>query len=1624
MKSRLFSPSDFLSLFGLIALVSCSWMNVYAACSLPVPSVSTSGPLTFCSGQSVTLTASSGANYDYQWKKNGSNISGATNISYVATTSGNYTVVVTVDTCSSASLPSSVTVNPLPNATLTADHSICQGVSTTLIAGGGTSYNWSAPGANANLLVVSPGNTTNYSVTVTNSYGCNAVKTVQVTVKPLPLANISVAGSSTLCNGQSVNLNSSTGTGYAYQWSLNSLPIQGATSSTLNVNAPGNYQVTTTLNGCSRESAATNIVVNPLPVPEVSDDTTICSGTSATLHASGGTSYQWNSGGPAAADFIVSPNATKTYTVTVTNSYGCTAAASTTVSVIPLPNANITLSGSLTLCSGESVTLNASTGSGYTHQWFRNNTQMNGSVNPSLTVSTQGAYHVVVRQNGCSKTSATQNVAVNPLPVPQVSNDTTICAGVTVNLQASGGTAYQWSSGGPASATYQVAPASTKTYTVTVTNSYGCTQSASVTITVLPLPQTWVSAAGSTTLCTGQTVNLNTANGTGYIYQWYRNGSAIANSNSNTYTASLAGVYHVVNMLDGCKDTSGTVSVTVNPLPVTTVSNDTTICSGDTVTLTASGGTSYSWNTGFVGQNYTVSTTSTRTYVVNISDVNTCTVARSVTVTTIPLPNASVSLSGPSVFCADRTLTMTASSGTGYAYEWRKDNIGISGAASNVYVASQSGSYMVKVTANGCFKNSAPVSVTVNPLPVAFASNDTTICSADTVQLYVAGGATYQWFNGSTNSTIQVAPTNTTTYGVTVSNSFGCTASESVTISTIARPAATVTPGGSVGICSGQTTTLSASTGTGYSYQWKQGANTLNGATNSTYTTGVPGSYHVVVTANGCPKKSNATTITVNPLPVVSTSNDTTICSGNPVMLTAGGGSTYKWSTGSTNQTITVTPAASTTYNVTVTSAQNCSATGDVFISVIPTPNANISLSAPAAICQGDTVTLTASTGSTYAYQWKKDGSDITGETSASYQATTAGSYSVFVSAFGCPKTSSAVVVSVNPLPTATASNDTTVCQGTTVDLTAFGGTSYHWSNGRFSQTNSVTPSANSSYSVTVTDANGCTATEDVAVSVLPLPNANISTSGSSNLCSGQSVMLTASSGAGYSYQWRKNGNPVPGAVNSSFAAGETGSFSAIVTLNGCSKTSNAVQVNVNPSLQATASNDTTICSGDTLSLFAAGGATYAWSTGDTSSAIFVAPAGNKTYSVTVSNGTTCTDVEMVNVTVKPRPNAFINVSGGATSICQGQLATLNANTGAGLSYQWYRDSVAIASADSFRYLAGDSGSYVVEVTLNGCSKLSVSREITVNPLPVVTLSNDTTVCSESPVTLYVSGGVSYVWNTFATDSVYKITTATTKTYSVTVTNAFGCKATDGVTITTLPLPTNVTISTGSATTICDGQTVRLNVGNTNGTVFQWLLDGTAIPDADSTFYDADTSGDYTIQVTGNGCSKVSPPQHVTVKPVPATPDIIKFADDSLMCSVSGDNYKWFRDGVTFSVGKQKVKISKSGAYTVYVSQANCPSDTSAPYYFFFTGIATEYNKGLLVYPNPSKGRFTLALPMNTMDENTRVQVYNTLGEKVWEAQRMEPNRQEMRIDLSELPQGIYYLRAGASEEKITIIGH
>ncbi|MCR6639630.1 MAG: Ig-like domain-containing protein [Sporocytophaga sp.] len=390
-------------------------------------------------------------------------------------------------------------------------------------------------------------------------------------------------------------------------------------------------------------------------------------------------------------------------------------------------------------------------------------------------------------------------------------------------------------------------------------------------------------------------------------------------------------------------------------------------------------------------------------------------------------------------------------------------------------------------------------------------------------------------------------------------------------------PTATINSSAST-VCAGTKITLTAtandSDGSISKVDFYNGS-TLLGSDNSSpytfdYTPGSAGtlSLKAVATDNAnATGESSVITVTVSALPTaIITSATSSFCEGESVVLTSSSGASYIWKNGSSQVGTGSTYAAKTAgaYTVEVTNSNGCKATSAVKqISVNALPTAIITATA-SSFCEGASVTLTASSGSSY--RWL-NGSVQVG-TSSTYEANTAGAYTVEITdPNGCKATSQVKQISVNALPTANITAPaSSFCEGASITLTTNSGSSYRWLNGSTQVGTASTYTANTAgaYSVEITDANGCKATSQVKqISVHTLPTAVI-TAPSSSFCQGESLILTASPG-GTSYQWYE-GQSKKG-VNPLYETKSAGIYTVEITdANGCKATSAPAQINEIPS--------------------------------------------------------------------------------------------------------------------------------------------------------------------------------------------------------------------------------------------------------------------------------------------------------------------------------------------------------------------------------------------------------------------------------------------------------------------------
>ncbi len=600
---------------------------------------------------------------------------------------------------------------------------------------------------------------------------------------------------SAVCTGDSVLLiataESAHTSQFSYQWST------GESGNTILPNSNGLYTVTATAdNGCSQTSSYT-LSLYPSPAGIISGDTVLCEGSNAVLSASGAWSYQWNTGTQGNSITVAVPGV---YTCTFTNEYGCTSERSITVSTL----SDIAISGNPHVCEGESTLLSAPAADSCL--WST------GAQNFSILVSTPGTYTVTIYHGQCSA-SASVVVTSASLPTPSILGSTTICQNQTTILTANGGVSYAWNNGGTSSS---INIAQSGVYTVTATNVEGCSATANVTVTVNPLPS--VNISGNSSFCQGDNVTLTATGANSYAWSNASTDASITVSSAGAYTVtgtdangcsntatktvsvnptyntplshsicegesynfhgqniSAAGTYtHTLQTVNGC-DSVLTLVVTLRALPTTAITGNTTICEGETTTLTATGGTSYAWSNGSTNGSVTVSQSGI--YTVTATNAEGCSATANVTVTVNPLPT--VVVSGNTTLCAGNSTTLTASGADSYSWSTGDNTASVSINAFGVYT-------VTGTSTEGC-SNTANVTVLVSQAPQITISGETDLCAGESTTLTANGGETYLWSNGNTDNTLIVSTTGT--WQVIGYNAAGCSSMASATVS-VWQPAA------------------------------------------------------------------------------------------------------------------------------------------------------------------------------------------------------------------------------------------------------------------------------------------------------------------------------------------------------------------------------------------------------------------------------------------------------------------------------------------------------------------------------------------------------------------------------------------------------------------------------------------------------------------------------------------------------------------------------------------------------------------------------------------------------------------------------------------------------------------
>ncbi|MDW8419901.1 MAG: Ig-like domain-containing protein, partial [Chitinophagales bacterium] len=1066
-----------------------------------------------------------------------------------------------------------------------------------------------------------------------------------------------------------------------------------------------------------------------------------------------------------------------------------------------------------------------------------------------------------------------------------------VCTGGNLTLQAtaSGGLApytYSWSGPGGFTAgnvNPLVRPNATLAmsgvYTVTATDARGCTSTASINVTVNQTPSAPTNVTASPNpVCVGQSFTLTASGQSGATFNWTGPDGYTATGNPVTRTnatTAMQGTYTVTQTVNGCTSSGASVTVTViTPPTISFVSqSNPTTCGGTDGSITIGGlaantnyAVSYSRNgtpqgpfnltSNSIGQ-IVISGLNAGTYssiFVSIGGCNSNTLAGPFNLSdpATPPPPTNVTAS-PNPICVGGVLTLNAS-GTNLSWTGPA-GFTASGApvTRNITTTAHGGTYSVTQTVAGCTSNPATINVTVNPTPTVTASSSSnTYCTGQTIQLSStpAGGTTpisYSWtgpasFTASTqNPTRPNAQTNHSgVYSVTVTDANGCTASASTQSITVNQSPTVTASSSSAAYCAGTTIQLNstASGGTSFTYSWSGPAGFTSTDQNPTRPNAQPshsGVYSVTVTNNfGCSASAQTTSIVVNPAVTVTAGSNSPVCVGGTLNLTAtpsGGTSpfTYSWtgpasfsSSAQNPSRPNVVAAFAGTYSVTVTDFNGCSATAST--NVVVNTGVAVTASSNSPVCVGATLNLNATpTGgnSPFTYTWSGPASySATGQnpTRPNIQTSHAGTYSVTITDVnGCTGSASTNVV-VNTNPSVTAGSNSPVCSGATINLTSSpsGGAtpySFAWSGpASFSSTlqNPTRPSATTAhsgtYSVTVTDNNGCTATASTSVTVNPSPSVTVSSN--SPVCETRTINLTATPSGGtgtYTYNW-----------------------------SGPSSFSSSLQ---NPSRP------------NATSAFAG------------------------TYSLTVTDGNGCTATASTSVVVLPKP-APPTASAFPNPVCTGQTLNLTGTGNGSATWNWFGPnsfSSTLQNPTITNVQLVNAGTYYLYQTLNGCSSDTAQVTVTVNVTPappIITSVNPNPACTGQNVTFTASGAPSSVFNWSgpgfsATGNpvvLNNVQLSNQGNYTVTQT-VTGCvsQSSAPVFLTVNQTPTAPTPTSNSPR--CWGDTLKLFASTVSGATYSWSGPGGFTSSAQNPVRPNATpsmSGVYSLTVTVSGCSSTN----------------------------------------------------------------------------------------------------------------------------------------------------------------------
>jgi len=1277
------------------------------------------------------------------------------------------------------------------------------------------------------------------------------------------------------------------------------------------------------------------------------------------------------------------------------------------------------------VCAGNVLGLTAEAFNGVTYLWngplgFTSNQAEVSLI--SVSPSNSGVYTVTASYNGCSPVTATESVQINDnIFSVSLGSNSPLCSGETLQLSSSGGdqnSIYTWtgpngySASGNNAQRPSITPVDSGVYTITVT-SPGC-NTISDTLSVIVSPSIAVTIGSNGPICEGTHLYFNATNLPGSPYSWAGPNafsSTLRSPSISNATILADGIYTLTITQPGCNTQTYTLPVIVSPnLSSMTLTNNLPVCEGQTLSLTSTTfvNTNYSWTgpNGFTANTPIISIPNTTIansgqYVVIASNPGCSGANRAVNVSILPALVVTAGSNSP--VCQNSSINFSASTHTNATYSWTGPNgFSASGRTPSIPWAEpvqHTGQFTVQVTQAGCGTNSATVNVMVGgSISNVIAQSNSPLCSGTTLNLSstLVPNSTVLWQGpgGFTShqanlniSNVQLSSAGIYTYNVM---SPGCgTQTRSVTVQ-VYDPAV-LSPVSNSPVCEGGNLTISTGTFTGATYAWT-GPNGFNTNTAIVSLQNVnpnrTGIYTLTVTQPGCGTSTATVSVVVgNSLAGIISSANSPVCLNSNLTLSTQNisGITYQWNGpnnfSSSNATVTipsVTSAAAGIYTLTA-SSPGCGSVITTSGVIVNNPGV-ITVGNNSPICGGSDLYFTATGNRSSTYLWQGPNNFVSSVQSPSISSalpSQSGVYTLTVNDPGCGSIQLTTLVQIGQnLNTASASNNSPVCAGTTVHLSAntINGATYSWQGPNGFTSTLQNPSITNpgfadagTYSVTFTTV-GClplVRTTNVYIN----PAITVSPSSNSPVCQGGALYLNANSLQGVSYSW----------------AGPNGF------------TSNAQGPGI----------------------------------------VNVQPSSAGTYTLTISKPG-CNPVSATTVVVVGTLTSSI-AAGSNSPLCVGSDLNLSVTTNPNYSYSWTGPN-GFVSTVSNPQISGvslaNAGAYQVVVSSVGCSPTSRSLSVSINNVPALNAGNNGPICEGGVLYLSVNqiSGATYLWqgpngftHTAQSPGISNVQQSHAGVYTLSV-NTTSC----GITSTTTTVVIGIglsNISASSNTALCEGGDLMLTATDRPGYTFSWTGPNGFTSTLAQPVINSVTlvnRGSYTVNFASPGCGTASRTANVVIN----TPASVTASNSGPVCAngvlyftgraPTGSTYLWNGPSGFSSIQPSPaigpVQLSHAGIYTLNAQVPGCglvsvtttvvvnickegqttepsaendiASDTDDSVMNDTIPEEVEIRKGygkLTLWPNPSEGSFVQLKweGLSDKDKTITVKVFDANGKIV-----------------------------------------